>query len=165
MDYFTKWIEAFPMSDQKTITIAILFVEHIICRHGIPEQLISDRGTNFLSELISGICEVLGVKKLNMSGYHPQTDGLVEKFNFTLINMIAKCCETRQHDWDDHLPPLLFAYRSVVQESTKESPLFLLYGRDPRIPSSTVLSQTRSVYSIDTADYRTELMVSLVEAR
>ncbi len=164
MDYFTKWVEAFPMSDQKTITIATLFVEHIICRHGIPEQLISDRGTNFLSELISGICEVLGVKKLNTSGYHPQTDGLVEKFNSTLINMVAKCCETRQHDWDDHLPQLLFAYRSVVQESTKESPFFLLYGRDPRIPSSTVLSQTRSVYSIDTADYRTELMVSLAEA-
>ncbi len=60
MDYFTKWVEAFPMSDQKTITIATLFVEHIICRHGIPEQLISDRGTNFLSELISGICESFG---------------------------------------------------------------------------------------------------------
>ena len=58
MDYFTKWVEAFPMSNQKAITIA----KHIVCRHGIPEQLISDCGTNFLSELISGICEVLGVK-------------------------------------------------------------------------------------------------------
>ncbi len=89
MDYFTKWVEAFPMCDQKTIAITKLFVEHIICRHGIPEQLISDRGTNFLSELISGICEFLGVKKFNTSGYHLQTNGLVEKFNSTPINMIA----------------------------------------------------------------------------
>ena len=84
-----------------------LFVEHVVCRHGVPEELLSDRGTNFLSDLIIGVCEILGVKKINTSGYHPQTDGLVEKFNSTLISMIAKCCEVNQHDWDNHLPFLL----------------------------------------------------------
>ena len=84
----------------------------------MPEQLLSDRGTNFLSELIKGVCDILGVKKINTSGYHPQTDGLVEKFNSTLVNMIAKCCETKKRDWDDHLPYLLYAYRTMVQKST-----------------------------------------------
>ena len=72
----------------------------------------------------------MGVKKINTSGYHPQTDGLVEKFNSTLVNLIAKCCETKKRDWDIHLPYLLFAYRTMVQESTQESPFYLLYGRD-----------------------------------
>ena len=61
-------------------------------------------GTNFVSDLIKGVREIFGVKKINTSGYHHQTDGLVEKFNSTLINTTAKCCETNQHDWDDHLP-------------------------------------------------------------
>ena len=164
MDYLTKWVEAFPMVDQKADTIAKLFIEHVICRHGIPEELLSDRGTNFLSDLVCDICKLLGVKKINTSGYHPQTDGLVEIFNSTLISLIAKCCESKRHNWDEHLPSLLFAYRSSVQDSTRESPFFLLYGRDPRIPTSTVLSQTRSIYNIDPEDYRMELAVSMAEA-
>ena len=89
MDYLTKWPEAFAIPEQKAKTIAPLFLEHIVCRHSIPEGLLSDRGANFLSKLIQEICKILGVK-INTSGYHPQTDGLVEKFNATLMSMIAK---------------------------------------------------------------------------
>ena len=80
MDYLTKWPEAFATADQTAETIARLFVEQIVCRHGIPQELLSDRGPNFLSTLMQEVCWLLKVKKLNMSGYHPQTDGLVEKF-------------------------------------------------------------------------------------
>ena len=104
-------MEAFAVPDQRADTIAKLFVEHVVCRHGVPEELLSDRGANFLSDLIKSVCDILGVKKINTSGYHPQTDGLVEKFNSTLINMIAKSCEVAQHDWDEQLPFLLYAYR------------------------------------------------------
>jgi len=114
-----------------------------------------------MSDLIQSVCDVLGMKKINTSGYHPQTDGLVEKFNSTLINLMAKCCETRQHDWDEHLPLLLFAYRSSLQESTRESPFFLLYGRDPRLPTETALSQPESPYQVDVEDYRTELVTQM----
>ena len=78
MDYLTKLPEAFAIPDQKAETIATLFIKHIVCRHGIPEELLTDRGANFLSSLIQEICRILGVQKINTSGYHPQTDGLVE---------------------------------------------------------------------------------------
>ena len=77
MDYLTKWPEAIAIPDQKAETIAKLFLEHVVCRHGILEELLSDRGTNFLSSLVHEVCQVLGVRKINTSGYHPQTDGLV----------------------------------------------------------------------------------------
>ena len=64
LDYLKKWVEAFATPDQHAETIAKLFVENIICRHGVPEQLLSDRGTNFLSDLIQGVCDELGVKKV-----------------------------------------------------------------------------------------------------
>ena len=106
MDYLTKWPEVFAIPDQKAETVAKLFVERIVCRHGIPEEL--------LSSVIQEVCQLLNIEKINTSGYHPQTDGLVEKFNSTLIQMIAKSCTVSDRDWDIHLPYLLFAYRVGV---------------------------------------------------
>ena len=107
-DYLTKWIEAFPVPNQTAETIAKLLVKKIICVHGVPEHLLLDRGSNFLSDLVLEVCSLLGIEKLNTSGYHPQTDG---KFNPTLINMISKS-STRSDDWDERFPLLLFAYSS-----------------------------------------------------
>ena len=91
MDYLTKWPEAFAIPDQKAETVVKLFVEQIVCRHSILEELLSDRGTNFLSSVIQEVCQLLNINKINTSGCHPQTDGLVEKFNSTLIQMIMYC--------------------------------------------------------------------------
>ena len=138
-DYLTKWIEAFPVPDQTAETIAKLLVEKIVCVHGVLEQLLSDRGANFLSDLVLEVCSLLSIEKLNTSGYHPQTDGQVEKFNSTLISMISKS-STRSDDWDEWLPFLLFAYRVSAQESTKESPFYLLFGRNPHLPTESTLT-------------------------
>lgn len=81
LDYPTKWVEAYPVPDQRAETIARLLVDNIVCRHGVPEELLSDREANFLSDLILQMCSLLGIKKVNTSGYHPQSDGLMEKFN------------------------------------------------------------------------------------
>ena len=148
VDHLTKWVEAFAVPNQTAETIAHLLVEEIFCRHGAPQQLLSDRGANFLSELVLEICKFLQIKKINTSGYHPQTNGMVEKFNSTLIGMISKVAESSGKDWDRHLPFLLFAYRVSIHDSTRESPFYLLYGRDARIPSESVLRQFHHTLSI-----------------
>ena len=122
VDYLTKWPEVFATADQTALTIANLFVQEIVCRHGVPAQLLSDRGKAFLSQLMEGVCKVLGVRKVNTTAYHPQTDGLVERFNRTLTSMLAKRVEKGGADWDLHLPYVLFAYQASIQESTLESP-------------------------------------------
>ena len=121
MDYLTKWPEVFATQDQSALTIAKLFVQEVVCRHGVPSQLPSVRGKAFLSQLMMEVCRVLGVKKVNTTAYHPQTDGLVERFNCILINMLAKRVERHGQDWDHHLPFTLFAYQPSLQESTQES--------------------------------------------
>ena len=78
--------------------------------------------------------KLLGFHKANTSAYHPQTDGFVERFNRTLTTMLAKTVESSGKDWDRQLPFVLFAYRASQQQSTMESPFYLLYGRDPRLP-------------------------------
>ncbi len=131
IDYLTKWVEVFAVADQKAETIAKLLVEGVICRRGAPQELLSDHGANFLSDLVLEVCKLFDIKKVNTSGYHPQTNGLCERFNSTLIQMLSKTVERYSHDWDRHLSYVLYAYRISVQEYTKESPFFLLCGRDP----------------------------------
>ena len=131
---------------------------------GAPEELLSDRGTNFLSNLVLEVCKLFDVKKLNTSGYHPQTNGLCERFNSTLIQMLAKTCERYGHDWAKHLSYVLYAYRVSVQESTRESPFFLLYGRDPALPTSDTLSRERTPYIVDLDDYKLDLTTGLADA-
>ena len=140
-DYLTKWLEVFPSPNQKAETITRLFIEQIVSCHGIPEHLLSDRGLNFLSELMQEVRDLLGTEKVNTSGYHPQTDGLVERMNRTLITVLSKCVEKHGWDWDECLPYVLFAYWVAIHKSTKESPFHSIYDRDPRLPTETALSQ------------------------
>ena len=87
MDYFTKLVKAYAVPNQQTQTIARLLVENIVCRHGVPQELLSD---SFLSELMRSL---LGIKKVNTSEYHPQTDGLVK--NLFYIDVQAYRCRYR----------------------------------------------------------------------
>lgn len=91
-------------------------------------------------------------------------DYIVERFNRTLIDMLAKTVEKNGRDWDSHLPHVLFAYRASPQESTKESPFFLLYGRDPQLPTEAALNQPKTRYQVDLDDYKLELTDSLTQA-
>ena len=110
MEYVTKWVEAYPVEDQTSETIARLLIDNVVCRHGVPNQLLSNRGPNLLSELILDVCEILGIKKkINTTAYHSQTDGLVKKMNRTLRSMLAKHAHKFSPDWDLHLQQLLFA--------------------------------------------------------
>ena len=164
VDYLTKWPEVFPTKDQTALTIARLLVDQIVARHGVPSDLLSDRGANFLSHLMQELCHLMGIHKVNTTAYHPQTDGLVERFNRTLLDMLAKTVEKNGRDWDVHLPYVLFGYRASLQESTRESPFFLLYGRDPRLPTDAALCAPINRRYVEIDDYKSELVAGLSEA-
>ena len=89
-DLFTKWPLVFPVPDQKASRIAKLVVEEVVPLFGVPESLLSDRGTNLLSCLVLDVCKMLGITKLNTTAYHPQCDGAVERFNRTLKTILRK---------------------------------------------------------------------------
>ena len=161
IDYLTKWVEAFPTKDQTALTIAKLLVEQVISRHGVPRELLSDRGAAFLSSLLKDISKIMGLRKVNTTAYHPQGDGLVERFNRTLADMLSKTVEKSGRDWDECLPYVLFAYRSSMQESTRESPFHLLYGRDPCLPSEHSLSGPALHEQFDIGSYQVELVTRM----
>ncbi|KAJ8353335.1 hypothetical protein SKAU_G00209020 [Synaphobranchus kaupii] len=119
MDYFTKWPEAFAIPDQSAATTAERLVEEMFTCFGAPAELHSEQGRNFESQLLAEVCKRLGVTKTPL---HPQSDGLVERFNRMLATQLAILASQHQRDWDRHLPLVLWAYRSAVQESSQLTP-------------------------------------------
>ena len=164
-DLFTKWPMAYPASDQKTERIARLLVEEIIPFFGVPEALLSDRGTNLLSYLMRDVCKMLGIEKLNTTAYHPQCNGAVERFNRTLKAMLRKHVMKFGVQWDQYLHGVLWAYRNTPHSSTGEKPSYLLFGFDCRFPTEAALLPTRTISPTNISDYREELTLSLSFAR
>lgn len=150
-DYLTRWPEVFPMKNMKAETIAKIFVDEIISRHSAPKILLSDQGAQFMSNLIKSISNYLIIKKINTTAYHPQTNGLTERFNATLCQILSMYSEENQSNWDDLLPVALFAYRTSQHETTLQSPFVTLYNREPRLPNmlETVRIEDKFVKNFD----------------
>ncbi len=131
VDYATRYPEAVPLRSISAKSVAeALF--RLISRVGIPKEILTDQGTAFMSRTLKELYELLGIKSIRTSVSHPQTDGLVERFNRTLKNMVRKFVKEDAKNWDKWLEPMLFAVREVPQASTGFSPFELLYGRQPR---------------------------------
>ena len=131
----------FPVPDKKAIRLARLLVEEVVPMFGVPEALLSDRGTNLLPILMEDVCKLLGIRNLNTTAYHPQCDGMVERFNRTLKTILRKHAARFGAQWDQYLPGVLWAYRNTPHNSTGEKSSFLLLCRTPT--EACYLSQIR----------------------
>ncbi|KAF1388735.1 hypothetical protein PFLUV_G00065720 [Perca fluviatilis] len=131
LDYATRYPEAIPLRTMATKGIARELVM-LFSRVGIPDEILTDQGTPFMSRIMKDLCKLMKITQLRTSVYHPQTDGLVERFNRTLKQMLKKVMEADGRNWDQLLPYLMFSIREVPQASTGFSPFELLYGRRPR---------------------------------
>jgi len=138
IDHFTKWVELFPMRNQEAATVARLLFDRVICVHGCPLQILTDRGTNFESELFQQLCKLMAVDKIRTTAYQPSTNGGIERFHSTMHSLIAKWVSRNHRDWDEKLPSVAFAYRTSVHESTGFTPFYLMYGRETRLPADLV---------------------------
>ncbi len=165
MDYLTKWPEAVALPNKKAETVAQAFVEHVVCQHGAPESLLSDRGKEFVNKVLKEVNNLLQISKLNTSPYHPQTDGMVERFNSTIENMLSKVVSADQKDWDAFMPYVLFAYQTTVHEVTGESPFYLMYGRELYFPLDITLNPQSGDGIRSIHIFRHELVTRLVQAR
>ena len=163
-DYLTKWPKVYALSNRKAETVAKCLLD-VVWKHGVPNRIIHDRAAEFLSEVLQETAELLGMRQLPTSGGHPQTDGLVERFNRTLKQMLAKVVSKNGCDWDKQLGPVLLAYRAALHSSTNLSPFYLLYGRDPQLPTALDFRVPVSRYPTVETDYGQELAKELKKIR
>src|SRR5207244_3589954 len=118
---------------ETTYKVREIIYQEVICRNGCQRVILSDRGTHFRNELVDGLCEKFEIKHKLSSPYHPQTNGLVERFNRTLCEGLAKVTE-KENEWDKYIESVLFAYRTNKHNTTKKTPFFMIYGREAILP-------------------------------
>ena len=133
VDYFSKWVEAFPLRSKEASVVARILLDQIFYRHGTPTFLHSDRGAEFTAKCLHELTRMCGIYQTHTPAYRPQADGLVERQIGTIKGMLAKF-HYQYGDWYDYLGPVLLALRSTVTETTKFSPYEVLHGRKPRLP-------------------------------
>lgn len=139
-DHCTRWPILVPLPETSAATVARAFFDHVICVHGCPETLLSDRGANFLSKIVLEVCRIMQTQKLNTSSYAPQTNAIQERFNSVILDTISHYVNECHTDWDTYLPAIQFAYRTTpATNSVGFSPFFLLYGREARLPLDVTL--------------------------
>ena len=137
VDYATQYPEAVALKNIDSVTVAEALLD-VWSRVGVPEEILTDQGTQFVSQVMEEVNRLLSIRHLTTTPYHPQCNGLVERFNGTLKQALKKLCEGRPRDWDRYLPAILFAYREVPQASLGFSPFELVYGRTVRGPMAVL---------------------------
>ncbi|CAG2212387.1 unnamed protein product [Mytilus edulis] len=160
-DYFSRWAESYPMPDQEAETVTRIFVSEFIARFGLPRQVHTDQGRQFESHLFRSLCQTFKMDKTRTTALHPQSDGMVERLNRTIEDILSKFIAKDQRDWDLHLPLAMMAYRSSVHESTGYSPSMLMFGREIELPVDLLYGQPPQISDNITHQYLAKLIPNL----
>jgi exodeoxyribonuclease III len=134
-DYLTKFVWLIPLKTKTAMEVAQAFVGEFVCLAGIPGRLVSDRGNEFVNQLLTNISKVMGVARISTTPYNPRSDGFVENHNKTLKDQLFHYVDTlKQDDWDSYLPTVQLMYNTTVSLSTGYTPMLLMTGREARMP-------------------------------
>ena len=167
-DHFTKFAMAIPTKNQTAKTTAEAFYNNFIVHYGIPTSIHSDQGANFQSEIMRELCMITNMKKTRTTIYHAMGNGITERFNRTLLNMLGTLETSQKTDWKKHIPSLVYAYNSTPHESTKISPYELMFGRKAKLPIDAVFQQaTDEITQTETShtEYIEELRTRMEKTR
>ena len=146
-DAFTKYAEVVAIEDKEADTVARVFFERWICRFSVPEMMVSDKGKEFDNKVMDELCKIWGTRRIRTTAYHPETNAQVERYNRTMIKYFKSMLDNDQTlEWEDMLPTLQLAYNSHVHRSTRETPFYLTFLHDPRLPWFDI-SKPKQYYS------------------
>ena len=168
IDYFTNWVEAAAMKRMTAEEVVRTFFKIIISRHGCPDQVVSDSGTQFMSQAMAQLCTSFKIKKVESTPYHQQANGKVEKFIGFLKQALALVtARDKLEKWDQMIDHCLFVYRTTVSRVLGDNPFFMIYGRDATLPQDLALcvsKQGKRETKADHLNYQLRLHKTLKEA-
>ena len=162
IDRFTRWPEALPISSITAEAVAQTFISGWIARFGVPSTIVIDRGRQFESHLWNALMKFLGSKRARTTAYHPQANGMVERFHRQL--KVALKAQLNPSAWMDSLPLVLLGIRTALKEDTKSTAAEMVYGTTLRLPGEYFTSSSSS-HPIDPADYVSKLKAHMQKIR
>ena len=138
VDHFTKFIQIFATKNKSALAAADKIYNDLILKYGFPTKIHHDQGREFDNSLFKRLHQLSGTKQSRTTPYHPQGNGLAERANRTLTDMLKTLSKLEKSNWARQLSKVAFAYNVTVNGTTKYSPYFLMFGRSPRLPIDAV---------------------------
>jgi len=163
-DHFTRYAQAIPTRNQTARTTAEALFNSFITHYGFPKRLHADQGANFESRVIRELCQIAGVDKSRTTAYHPMGNGMVERFNRSLLAMLGTLEPEKKTTWHKYVPAMVHAYNCTAHDSTGFSPYYLMFGRHPRLPVDMIFGLDRNDGSRSHTAYVDDLRQRLQEA-
>ncbi|VFQ92783.1 unnamed protein product [Cuscuta campestris] len=166
IDYFTKWVEAEPLAGITGRQMIDFFGTNILCRFGVPKQIISDNGTQFEEAEFQDFLKTWGIQHTKVSVAYPQANGQVENVNRTIISGIKKKLLSEGSKWVDELPRILWTYRTTPRRATGDTPFGLAYGFEVWAPAEAVIPTRREIeYDPEVNEQNQAVELNFVEER
>lgn len=162
IDHHTRYAETKALPTGTAPDIATFLLEQVILRHGAPRELLSDRGAAFLSTVVRELLNACNTVHRTTTSYHPQCNGLTERLNRTLCDMLCMYIDTAHSNWDTILPFITYAYNTSRQDTTTFTPFFLVFARDSETMLDTLLPYIDNGHS---TKYMDEMMGRAEESR
>lgn len=144
IDRFTRWPEAVPVSDISADTVSRAIYEHWICRFGCPSRITTDQGRQFESDLFNALMKFVGVQRIRTTPYHPQSNGLIERWHRSLKNALTARLSTNS-DWAEELSTVLLGLRAACRADTGISTAEMVYGAAIRLPGDFFHIENRNI--------------------
>ncbi|CAJ0589222.1 unnamed protein product [Cylicocyclus nassatus] len=160
VDAFSKYIIAEPIPDQKADTSADVFINRCVARFGTPELLVTDQGSNYMSETFKEALKVLNIVHKTSTPYHHESNGQVERANRTIQELISMATKDHPDRWDNVIHMITYAYNTSKNSTTKYSPYTVIHGCEPNNPFRAALQLPARKF-VDENDYASQLTMIL----
>ncbi|KAL7841971.1 hypothetical protein SRHO_G00236600 [Serrasalmus rhombeus] len=159
-DHFSRWAQSYPTKDQRAETVAKVLWRNFFCKFGFPAKLHADQGRNFESTVVKELCRRTGTLKMHTSPYHPQGNGMTERFNRTLMNLLGTLPPQSKTHWHEYIDALTHAYNCTRHDSTGYTPYYLMFGQHPRLPIDLVFGLAPTTDYCEHSEYAKTMTAS-----
>ena len=156
VDHLSRWVEIVPTRDRLAATVAEAFKSRIIVRHSCPELLLSDNAAEFTSEILRKLCEFFDINKVEITPYKPSSNGAVERMNGKIKTILKSIVTPDSNEWDLALEDVQMIINKTVNETTGDTPHYILYGYTKRLPISLTDDARKPNNSYNYDDYISE---------
>ena len=141
VDQFTRYALAYATTNKSAKTAAEKLFNDFVLRLGTPNRILHNQGEEFENKLFDELEKYFGIKRCRATPYHPMGNGMVQRLNSTAIQMLHTLSEKLKYKWKDSLNKLMYTYNCTKHSVTGYSPYFLLFGRNPKLPSDVILNE------------------------
>ena len=148
VDHFSRFVVLSPLPNKTAEVVAHALVSDVICPYSTPKVLLSDNGTEFKNQVLASICASFNIKHTFITALHPASNGLVERANRKILEVLRHVVGPLQSSWQDWLPLVAACINNSVTASTGKSPHYVVFGSDKRLPFD-LLSRSTPLYSVD----------------